>query len=99
MRRFQAPCLVWALAVAAVVAFTAPAWAQRPAAPPKGTRVKGHVVRVQGQNQFVIRTADKREVILHTDPRTRFLINERVVRFTDLREKAEVDILFDEREG
>src|SRR5262249_32479952 len=80
-------------------AFTAPAWAQRPAAPPKGTRVKGQVVRVQGPNQFVIRTADRKEVILLTDPRTRFLMNERVVRFTDLRERAEVDILFDEREG
>jgi len=91
---------VGAVAALVVAAFAASAWAQRPAAPPpKGTRIQGHVVRVQGPNQFVVRTADKREVILHTHPRTRFLLNERAVRFTDLREKAAVDILFDETEG
>jgi len=100
MRRFQSLGLVGAVAALVVAAFAASAWAQRPAAPPpKGTRIQGHVVRVQGPNQFVVRTADKREVILHTHPRTRFLLNERAVRFTDLREKAAVDILFDETEG
>jgi len=100
MRRFQSLGLVGAVAALVVAAFAALAWAQRPAAPPpKGTRIQGHVVRVQGPNQFVVRTADKREVILHTHPRTRFLLNERAVRFTDLREKAAVDILFDETEG
>jgi len=54
---------------------------------------------MQGPNQFVVRTADKREVILHTHPRTRFLLNDRAARFADLREKAEVVVLFDETEG
>jgi len=88
-----------AVAALVVAAFTAPAWSQRPVPPPKGTRIQGHVVRMHGPNQFVVRTADKREVILHTDVRTKFLLNERAVRFTDLREKAAVVVLFDESEG
>jgi len=99
MRRVLSLRLAWAL-VLIVAGFTAPTWAKPPAAaPPKGTRIQGHVVRVQGPNQFVVRTSDNREVILHTHPKTTFLFNERTVRFTDLREKAPVVVLYDETEG
>jgi hypothetical protein len=96
MRRFQSQWLAWLAVALAIAAFTASAWGQRPAREtPKGTRIKGHIVRVQGPDRFVVRTADKREVILHTHPETRFLLNDRVVRFTDLREGAEIDAVFD----
>jgi hypothetical protein len=45
-----------------------------------------------------VRTVDKREVILHINERTKFLLNERAVRFADLREGAEIDALFDQVE-
>ena len=61
----------------------------------KGTKIQGQIVRVQGPDRFVVRTADKREVILLTNPQTRFLVNDRVVRFTDLREGAEVTTVYD----
>jgi hypothetical protein len=96
MKRFQWQWLGWVVMAVAFAAFTFAAWAQRPAAPAqKGTRIQGHVVRVQGSDRIVVRTADKREVILHTNPQTRFLLNERVARFADLREGVEINALFD----
>jgi hypothetical protein len=96
MRRIQLPWLARAVATFAAVAVLAcsqpPAEAQKPG----GTRIKGHVVRVQGTDGFVVRTADKREVILHTHPKTKFLINEREARFADLREGVEIDALIEE---
>jgi hypothetical protein len=84
------------VAAVAFAVITASAWAQRPAAaPPSGTRIQGRVVRVEGSDRFVVRTADKREVILHANPRTRFLLNERAARFADLREGVEIDAMFD----
>jgi hypothetical protein len=97
MRRFQSQWFAWAVAVLTLAAFTASAWAQRRMAPaPVGTRIQGHVVRVQAPDRFVVRTADRGEVILHTNARTRFLLNERPVRFEDLRERAPVVVFFDD---
>jgi hypothetical protein len=96
MRRFQSQWLLWLVAAIVCVAFTVPALGQRrPAPAPKGTKIQGHIVRVQGTDRFVIRTADKREVILHVNPQTRFLLNERAARFEDLREGAEINAVFD----
>jgi hypothetical protein len=78
------------------MALLAPAFAQRrPAHVQKGTKIQGHVVRVQGTDRFVVRTADKREVILHVNPQTRFLLNERMARFEDLREGVPITAMFD----
>src|SRR5262249_33775612 len=43
-----------------------------------------------------VRTTDKREVILHVDVRTKFLLNQRAARCTDIREKAAVEVLVEE---
>src|SRR5207244_2973144 len=42
-----------------------------------------------------VRTTDKKEVILRTNPRTKFLIENRAARFTDLREGVEIDAVYD----
>jgi hypothetical protein len=109
MKRFQSQWFAGVVAVA-LASFTSLGCSQNPAGleqpqaeppkqPQKGTRMQGHVVRVQGPNQFVVRTADKREVILHVDERTKFLLNQRAARFTDIREKATVEVLFEEAEN
>jgi len=87
------------VAAVGLATLTASTWAQRPAAPPRGTRIQGHIVRVAGPNQFVVRTADKREVIPHANPKTKFLLHERPARFLDLRERDEIVAQFDEAEG
>jgi len=96
MKRFLTQWLAWAAAMTVVV-FAAPTWTQaQDKQGHKGGKMQGHIVRVQGSDRFVIRTADKREVILRTDTRTRFLLNERAIRFADLRPGAEVVILHDD---
>jgi hypothetical protein len=43
----------------------------------------------------VVRTPEKREVIVHVHPQTKFLLNDRAARFADLREGVEVTTLYD----
>jgi hypothetical protein len=68
--------------------------AARPTAQ-KGTRIQGRIVRMQGPDRFVVRTTDKREVILHSNAQTKFLLNSRAARFSDLREGVDIDAIFD----
>jgi hypothetical protein len=84
----------WVAAVVALSSFTALAFTQHRGVR-KATKIQGHIVRVQGPDQFVVRTTDKREVILHTNSQTRFLLNNRAVRFADLREGAEIAAEFE----
>jgi hypothetical protein len=95
MRRFQ---LRWLVGVAAVgaAAFLAPIMAQAHAAQVRKTTViRGHIVRLHGADRFVVRTPDRREVILHVNPQTRFLLNNRAARLEDLREGARIAADFD----
>jgi len=89
----------WLVVAAAVsfALFTAPALAQRPPEDkaPKATKVRGHIVRLDGKDRFVIRTPEKKEVILLVNDRTRYLLENRAVRFADLREDAEVEVVYD----
>lgn len=56
-----------------------------PAAPPGPASVlQGEVVRVIGNNQVVVRTADGKEIILYTGPQTTYLYNDQPAVFTDL---------------
>jgi translation initiation factor IF-1 len=55
------------------------------ATPALGTTVQGKVVRVEGQDRVVLLTTDNKEVILVSNPTTRYLINGRAGRFADLR--------------
>src|SRR5262249_31388372 len=75
MRRFQLRRLVWAPAAVAFATLAAVALAQGPGELQKGTKMQGHIVRIQGPDQVVVRTVDKREVIVHTSPQTKFLLN------------------------
>ena len=56
-----------------------------PATPAIGTSVQGKVVRVEGQDRVVLQTTDNKEVVLISNPTTRYLINGKAGRFTDLR--------------
>ncbi len=74
------------LAVVALASFLAPLLAQPPAVrPARGIHIRGRIVRVVGEDRFIVRTADNREVILHATPESRFIMKGRVVRFADLR--------------
>src|SRR5262249_8523547 len=85
---------MWFATVATCIAFGAVALAQPPAVQTqKGTTIRGRVVRVQGTDRFVVRTADC-EVILITNPQTKFLLNNRPARFTDLREGIEITTIY-----
>ncbi len=59
-------------------------------APADQTLIEGEIVRVVGEEQVIVRTTDRREVIVFVDPRTKFLLEDRAGRFTDLRVGANV---------
>jgi ribosomal protein L35AE/L33A len=56
-----------------------------PATPAIGTAVQGKVVRVEGQDRIILMTTDNKEVVLMSNPTTRYLINGKAGRFADLR--------------
>jgi translation initiation factor IF-1 len=56
-----------------------------PAAPAIGTSVQGRVVRVEGQDRVILQTTDNKEIVLVSNPTTRYVINGKAGRFTDLR--------------
>jgi len=61
----------------------------------RGTRLRGRVVRVQAPNQFVVRTADNRDLVLFTNPQTKYIHPTRAVGFANLRQGVEVDAVYD----
>jgi len=58
--------------------------------PAAGTSVRGKVVRVEGQDRIVVQTTDNKEIILMSSPTTRYVIDGRDGRFTDLRNGVNV---------
>jgi len=71
---------------------------QQPVQPVQGTVVEGQVVRVVGQDQVVIRTADGREVVVYVQPQTTYQLTEQGGAFTDLRPGADVRVNYDVRD-
>jgi len=62
--------------------------------------VIGTVIRVAGKdNQFVVRTADGKEVIFYADPKAVYDFDGREGAFSDLREGVVVGVGFNVREG
>jgi len=55
------------------------------ATPAIGTSVQGKVVRVEGQDRVILQTTDNKEIILISNPTTRYVINGKTGRFADLR--------------
>jgi hypothetical protein len=49
---------------------------------------------MEAPDRFVVRTQDNKDVILATNPRTRFVIDGKAARFADLRVGAEVNVVF-----
>jgi len=69
----------------------APPTATGPGAPAAaGTTLQGKVVRVEGQDRIIVKTSDNKEVILMSNPNTRYVIDGRTGRFTDLRKGVNV---------
>src|SRR5690349_5069685 len=57
-----------------------------PAGPAAGaTNIRGRIVRVQGTDQFVVRTPENKEMTFYVNPDTRYMMNNQAAKFTDLR--------------
>jgi hypothetical protein len=59
--------------------------------------VQGVVIRV-ANDMVVVRTGENKEVIVHIDPKTRYVFDERPGRITDVRTGADVRIEYDVRD-
>jgi len=64
------------------------------AAAADGTTLQGKVVRVEGQDRIIVKTSDNKEVILMSNPNTRYVIDGRTGRFTDLRTGVNVRAIY-----
>jgi len=69
--------------------------APAPAAPAAGTLVQGTVVRVIGNDQIVIKTADNREVIVQVSPQTRYQLSAQGGAFADVQPMMPVQVWYD----
>jgi translation initiation factor IF-1 len=65
----------------------------------ESTLLEGTVVKVVGQDQVVIRTADGKETIIYVSPQTKYTLTEQGGAFTDLRPGAEVRTYYDLRDN
>jgi hypothetical protein len=74
----------------------------RPAEPvpatPTSLELKGSIVRVVGENQIVIRTANNKEITLFVEPTTKYVVNEQPARFADFQPGADIRVEYIERE-
>jgi len=59
-----------------------------------GTTLRGKVLRVEGQDRIVVQTTDNKEVILTSNPTTRYVIDGKAGRFTDLRTGVNVSATY-----
>jgi len=72
---------------------------EEPAPPVEGTLIEGEVVRVVGEDQVIVRTAERKEVTVFVEPRTTFLLNDQPARFTDLRAGVTINAHINVRDG
>lgn len=78
-----------------------PAAAAAPAQPAPagaGTTIQGTLVRVEGTDQFIVRTADGKEMILYGQPQTVYKVDNRPVQVTELVPNTPVTVVYDVRE-
>jgi len=73
------------------VAFAPTSGTQTPPQPGGPETLEGRIVRT-GNDQFVVQTSDKREIIVYTNPQTRFMLNQNPGAFTDVRVGNNVQI-------
>ena len=71
--------------------------APAPTAPvaPEGTLVQGTVVRVIGNDQMVIKTADGKEVIVQVSPQTKYQLTTQGGAFADVTANMPVQVWYD----
>jgi len=53
--------------------------------PAVATNLRGHVLRVEGQDRIVVKTTDDEEMVLISNPNTRYFVDGKPGQFTDLR--------------
>jgi len=58
-------------------------------APAQGLQIQGRIVRT-APDQFIVETRDNKQVTFYTNPQTRYLQNNKVVRYADLRVGANI---------
>ncbi len=76
----------------------APAPPAPPPAPPgNGTTIEGTIVKVQGTDQFIVRTADGREMVLYSGPQTVYKLDNRAIQIADLQQGMTVAVTYDLR--
>src|SRR5687767_9376506 len=79
--------------VAVVFAATRPAAAQLKDTPQDLT-LRGKIVKVEAPDRFVVRTSDNKEVIVYTNPQTRYIIDGKAGRYADLRIGTEINTVY-----
>ena len=78
---------------------TPPAAAAAPPAPANaGTTVQGTLVRVEGTDQFIVRTADGKEMILYSQPQTVYKLDNQVVQYKEVQPGTPVTVVYDVRD-
>jgi translation initiation factor IF-1 len=60
----------------------------------KAVTVKGRVVRMQGPDRFIVRTADNKELTFYTNPRTRYMLSGKAAKYTDLRAGTDITAIY-----
>lgn len=65
---------------------------------PEPVTVQGTIVRVVGEDQVVVKTAENKEVIIYVQPQTKYVFDDRVVRFSDLRTGSDIRVQYDVRD-
>jgi hypothetical protein len=63
---------------------------ERPAQDTATVTVRGKIVRLEGTDRFVIRTSDNKDVTLYASPTTRYTIEGKAGRYSDLRVGTEI---------
>lgn len=67
--------------------------------PNQGTQLEGQVVRVVGNDQVVIKTADNREVIVYVNPQTQYQFAGQPAQFQTLQPGYPVNVWYDVQGG
>jgi hypothetical protein len=60
----------------------------------KTLRVKGKIVKLGARDGFLIRIDDTRDMTLHVNDRTRYVVNQEAAKFTDLKVGSEVNAVY-----
>jgi len=58
---------------------------------PTQTTIRGTIVKVEGPDRFIVRTPEKKDVVLYAQPQTRYMMGDKAGRFADLRVGAEIN--------